>query len=63
MFLFELPPSNLGMIKLPADKQQVGIQVKRGITYFITVMPFDAYGLSVGRVLYPVSNELKVAVP
>ena len=63
MFLFELPPSNLGMIKLPADKQQVGIQVKRGITYFITVMPFDAYGLSVGRVLYPVSNELKVTVP
>jgi hypothetical protein len=27
------------------------------------VMAYDSYGLSVGRVIYPVSNELKVTVP
>jgi hypothetical protein len=62
-YLFELPPSNLGSMKLTANKKQVDIPVKRGMTYFISVMPFDSYGLSVGRVLYPESNELKVTVP
>ncbi len=61
--LFALPPANLGSMKLSANKNQVNIAVKHGITYFITVMPFDSYGLSVGRVLYPESNELKVTVP
>jgi hypothetical protein len=62
-FLFELPPSNLGVMKVAADKQQVDIPVQRGRTYFVTVMPFDSYGLSVGRLLYPESNELKVVIP
>jgi hypothetical protein len=61
--LFEIPPSDQGSMRLTADKNQVDIHVKRGTTYFITVMPFDLYGLSVGRSLYPVSNELKVRVP
>jgi hypothetical protein len=60
--LFVLPPANLGSMKLSANKNQVNITVKHGITYFITVMPFDSYGLSVGRLLYPESNELKVTV-
>jgi hypothetical protein len=62
-FLFELPPSNMVFLELKADKQYVDIQVKHGITYYITVMPFDSYGLSVQRELFPVSNELKVAIP
>jgi hypothetical protein len=62
-YLFELPPSNLGLINLTGDKKQVNIPVHHGMTYFITVMPIDSYGLSVSRVLYPESNELKVIVP
>ncbi len=61
--LFELPLSDAGLVKLGANQNQVNIPVKPGKTYFITVMPFDSYGLSVGRVLYPESNELKVTVP
>jgi hypothetical protein len=61
--LFNLPPSNLGSMRLNPDMRQADIPVKSGTTYFITVMPFDSYGMSVGRVLYPESNELKVAVP
>jgi hypothetical protein len=61
--LFELPPSNLGSMKLAADKNRVDIPVKRGVTYFVTVMPFDSYGLSVRRVLYPESNELRITIP
>ena len=61
--LFELPPSNLGVMELSADNKQVDILVQHGKTYFITVMPFDSYGLSMGRIIYPESNELKVAVP
>ncbi|MBU4224675.1 MAG: hypothetical protein KKC71_02500 [Chloroflexi bacterium] len=61
--LFELPPSNIGLIRLDADQEQVDIPIERGMSYFVTVMPFDSYGQSVGRVLYPASNELKVTVP
>jgi hypothetical protein len=61
--LFDLPPSNIGLIRLDAHHEWVDIPVERGISYFITVIPFDAYGQSVGRVLYPASNEIKVAVP
>ena len=61
--LFELPPSNLGSVQLTADETQVNLPIKRGSTYFISVMAFDTYGLSVGRVLFPESNELRVAVP
>jgi hypothetical protein len=40
-----------------------GWRVQHVITYYITVMADDSYGLSVGRVIYPASNELKVTVP
>ena len=30
--------------------------------YYITVMPYDAHGLSVGKDLYYMSNELKVTI-
>ena len=62
-YLFELPPKNLGFMKLAANKTQVDIPVTHGKTYFISVMAYDSYGLSVGRVIYPASNELKVTVP
>jgi hypothetical protein len=61
--LFDLPPSDLGLIRLQADQSQVAIQVDHGITYFISVMALDSYGQSVGREIYPFSNELKVSVP
>jgi hypothetical protein len=62
-YLFEIPPNNLGFLKLAADQTKVTISVKHGKTYFISVMPFDSYGLSVGRVIYPASNELKISIP
>ncbi len=61
--LFELPPSEAGLVTLSPDNDQVVIPVKHAATIFITVMPFDSYGQSVGRVLYPVSNELKFVIP
>jgi hypothetical protein len=61
--LFELPPSEAGLVTLGPDQDQVVIPVKHAATIFITVMPFDSYGQSVGRVLYPVSNELKFVIP
>jgi hypothetical protein len=61
--LFDLPPSNLGLIRLDSNQELADFPINHGISYFITVMPFDSYGQSVGRVLYPVSNELKVTAP
>jgi len=61
--LFNLPPSNLGLMELNADKTQVDIPLKHGKSYYISVMAYDYYGLSVGRIIYPVSNELRITVP
>jgi hypothetical protein len=60
--LFTLPPSDVTLITLQANETQVEIPVEQGKTYFITVMPFDAYGKMIGRILYPESNELKFEV-
>jgi hypothetical protein len=61
--LFQLPPSDMGVVILSADKTQVSIPVKHGLTYYITIMAYDSYGKSVGRSLFPESNELKITVP
>ena len=40
----------------------VDIQVQRGKTYFITVMPVGSWGQRVGREIYAMSNEIRVDV-
>jgi hypothetical protein len=62
MNLFKLPPSDLGIVTLSSIENELRIPVTSGKTYFITVMPLDAYGKSIGRKVYPESNELKLVV-
>jgi hypothetical protein len=57
--LFAVPPSDVMLITRKAIETQVEIPVERGKTYYITVMPFDAYGKMIGRNLYPESNEIE----
>ena len=54
----QLPPHEVTLIET-ADTH-VDIPVQGGKTYFVTVMPFDVHGESVGRELYAMSNEIKV---
>jgi len=61
--LFQLPPHDLGLLRLAANASNVNITAKPDVTYFVTIMAYDSYGLSVGRVLYPVSNEIKIQIP
>ena len=58
--LYKEPPYDIALIK--TAQNQVSIPIKEPGAYYITVMPYDARGESVGRVLYPVSEEIKVQV-
>ena len=59
--LFASPPSDSAIVEGAGPAINVpGLQ--RG-TYFVSVMAIDAYGRQVGRLLWPPSNELRVAVP
>lgn len=59
--LFKEPPHNVALIK--TNKTHVNIPFERSRTYFVTVMPFDDHGESVGKVLYRMSEEIKVSAP
>lgn len=59
--LFKEPTHNVALIK--TNKTHVNIPLERSRTYFVTVMPFDAHGESVGKVLYRMSEEIKVSAP
>ena len=56
--LYKEPPHEIALIK--TSKTQVSIPVEQPGIYYITVMPYDAHGESVGRVLYSISEEIKV---
>jgi hypothetical protein len=58
--LYKEPPYEIALIK--TAQNQVSIPIKEPGTYYITVMPYDAHGESVGRMLYIVSEEIKVQV-
>jgi len=58
--LFQIPPSDVA--KVDSNVPDVTVSGLRPGTYFVSVMPRDSYGDSVGRELYPSSNELKVTV-
>ena len=51
-----VPPSEYGIIK--TEDTSVYIQVPPGEVRYITIMPFDSHGESVGRQLYYFSDEV-----
>jgi hypothetical protein len=59
--LFTEPPHEIALIK--TEHTYVNIPLDASRTYFVTVMPFDAHGESVGKVLYRMSEEIKVSSP
>jgi hypothetical protein len=59
-FLFKEPPHNVLLIK--TRKTKVNIELTKGKDYYITIMPYDQHGESVGRVVYPPSNEIKISL-
>jgi hypothetical protein len=57
---FQLPPDDLGQLVVDARSPAVTIEPRGRKTVYVTVMPVDAYGESVGRKIFPFSNELKI---
>jgi hypothetical protein len=58
--LFQIPPSEVS--RIDSNSPDITVSGLRPGTYFVSIMPRDSYGDSVGRELYPSSNELKVTV-
>jgi streptogramin lyase len=54
--LFTLPPSDVAL--LTTSTTSITYALPAGGTYYVTVMPYDAYGQSVGKTLYHVSAEI-----
>lgn len=50
------PPDELGHYDV--DDTGLALELPRGATWYVSVMPYDAHGLQVGRRLYRLSNEL-----
>lgn len=58
--VYELPPSDVGAYTTTGTS--IDLTLESG-EYYVTVMAFDHYGQSVGRTLYAVSEEIRVASP
>ena len=56
--LFNLPPSDVALIEVPGDRNEIVIPLKEKKRIFVSIMPFDQYGKSIGKTLFPLSNEL-----
>lgn len=56
--LYEIPPSDKGLLETKTNS--ISLDLEKGQTYYITVMPYDKHGESVGKKLYTRSNELKI---
>ncbi|MGE0767102.1 MAG: hypothetical protein AB7L90_11610 [Hyphomicrobiaceae bacterium] len=54
--LFREPPSELGLVT--TKDTSVEVEVPPGVKRYVTIMPFDQYGESIGRRLYNMSEEL-----
>lgn len=55
--LFRAPPHDLGVIETAETAAVVEVP---GAPVFVTVTPYDAYGDSIGREVYPASAELRL---
>ncbi|MDG2053117.1 MAG: hypothetical protein P8J86_00260 [Phycisphaerales bacterium] len=56
--LYSLPPHEVA--KVTVDDPEVTLKLQRGKSYYVTVMAFDEYHERAGRVLYLMSNELRI---
>jgi hypothetical protein len=57
----QTPPADIGIVVSKDGRAEIDLPSNKG-NFYISVMPFDAYGESVGMKLYPVSNELKISL-
>lgn len=57
---FQTPPDDLGQLIVAADSPNVTIDLHGKRRVYVTIMPVDAYGESIGRKIFPVSNELRI---
>jgi hypothetical protein len=55
--LFRVPPHDVEL--LTTRTPSVRLSLPTGRDYFVTIMPFDAYGESIGKRIYPMSSELE----
>jgi hypothetical protein len=58
--LFKEPHSEIAFIK--TEQTSVDAHFESPGIYYITVMPYDAHGESVGKILYQMSEELKIPI-
>lgn len=58
--LFELPPDDVA--RLQTSVPALSFSLETGSTYFITIMPFDSHGEAVGKILYQMSDELRISL-
>ena len=56
--LHTLPPSDVDLMK--TAEPHVTLELVPGQDHFITVLPFDEYGESIGKRFYLMSNELAI---
>jgi len=56
--LYTLPPHDIRLATTP--RTAIFLALPPGQTYFITVMPYDAHGKEVGKVLYQMSDEIRL---
>ena len=56
--LYKEPPHEIAYIK--SQEEHISITFEQSGTYYVTVMPYDAHGESVGRVMYEPSQEIKI---
>ena len=55
---YRLPPSDVAWVD--TSDPRVSLWLPPQVPIYVTVMPYDAYGESVGRVLYPMTEELLI---
>lgn len=55
----QLPPAEVYAIN--TENTEIELDLEKGI-YYISIMPYDAHGFSVGREVYLLSNELRIEV-
>ncbi|BBC22739.1 hypothetical protein [Pseudanabaena sp. ABRG5-3] len=58
--LYQEPPHEIAFVKTP--QENISITLNESGNYYVTIMPYDAHGESVGRVIYTPSQELKIQV-
>jgi WD40 repeat protein len=57
--LFTLPPSDIALLTTPTTS--ITYALPAGGTYYVSVMPYDAYGQSIGKTLYHASDEICIS--